>query len=196
MIKNYNDAKKQLESGIIKDCINYFKENDYILEYGYSLILSGQLAEAEHVLRKNDSIRADWAVKLIPFMRGYVEILPTYFQIRNFLEIDINLLLLARQNDFVAYILGGADLLYSVNCESYKFISRVLMNNGLFDSAKVYLDKAKDATYNDPELHFMYCQYYIHNNDFKKALVSINDCLAILPEYYPAKKIKEALLLK
>lgn len=196
MITNYNDAKKQLESGIVENCSSYFKKNGYSLEYGYCLILDGNLTEAEKELRKNDSIRADWALKLIPFMQGYVEILPTYFQIRNFLEIDINLLLLAKQKDFVAYILGGADLLYSVNCESYKFISRVLMNNGFFDSSKTYLDKAKDSTYNDPELHFMYCQYYIHHKDFDKALQAINNCLAILPEYYPAKKIKEALLLK
>ncbi len=193
---NYNDAKRQLESGITTDCATYFKSNGYSLEYGYSLILDGKLSEALIELKKNDSIRADWAIKLIPFMQGYVEILPTYFQIRNFLEIDINLLLMAKQKDFVAYILGGADLLYSVNCETYKFISRVLMNNSLFESAKVYLDKAKDATYNDPELHFMYCQYYIHNKEFKKALLSIEKCLEILPEYYPAKKIKESLLLK
>ena len=196
MITNYNNAKKQLESGIVENCSSYFKKYGYSLEYGYCLILDGKLTEAEKELKKNDSIRADWALKLIPFMQGYVEILPTYFQIRNFLEIDINLLLLAKQKDFVAYILGGADLLYSVNCESYKFISRVLMNNGYFDSSKTYLDKAKDSTYNDPELHFMYCQYYIYNKDFAKALQAINDCLAILPEYYPAKKIKEALLLK
>ena len=193
---SYNQAKKQLESGETKDCIKYFKNNNYSLEYGYCLLLEGNLTAAETEFRKNDSLRADWAIKLIPFMQGYVEILPTYFQIRNFLEIDINLLLLAKQNDFVAYILGGADLFYSVNCESYKFISRVLMNNGLFESSKTYLDKAKDSTYNDPELHFMYCQYYIHNKDFDKALHSINNCLAILPEYYPARKIKEALLLK
>ena len=90
----YNLAKKKLESGIT-DYKDFFKENGNILEYGYCLILEGQLDKAEQVLKTIDSIRADWAVKLIPFMKGHVEILPTYFQIRNFLEIDINLLLLA-----------------------------------------------------------------------------------------------------
>ena len=193
---SYEEAKKELELGITRNCISYFKDNGFNLEYGYCLMLDGNLSEAEIEFRKIDSLRSDWAIKLIPFMKGYVEVLPTYFQIRNFLEIDINLLLLAKQNDFVAYILGGADLLYSVNCESYKFISRVLMNNGLFGSSKTYLDKAKNSTYNDPELHFMYCHYYIHNNEYNKALEAINNCLSILPEYYPAKKIKEALLLK
>lgn len=191
---DYKTAKKDLESGIISDNINFFKDNQYNLEYGYSLILSGQLQEAEKVLRKIESLRADWAVKFIPFMKGYVEVFPTYFQIRNFLEIDINLLIKAKQSDYVSYVLGGADLFYSVNCESYKYFARVMMNNGFFDISKNYMDKARDKTYNDPELHFMYCQYFIHLRDIDNALVAINACLEILPEYYPAIKIKEALL--
>lgn len=191
---DYKTAKKDLESGIISDNINFFKDNQYNLEYGYSLILSGQLQEAEKVLRKIESLRADWAVKFIPFMKGYVEVFPTYFQIRNFLEIDINLLIKAKQSDYVSYVLGGADLFYSVNCESYKYFARVMMNNGFFDISKNYMDKARDKTYNDPELHFMYCQYFIHLKDIDNALVAINACLEILPEYYPAIKIKEALL--
>lgn len=192
-MNDYNLAKKKLESGIT-DYKDFFKENGNILEYGYCLILEGQLDKAEQVLRTIDSIRADWAVKLIPFMKGHVEILPTYFQIRNFLEIDINLLLLAKQTDSISYILGGADILYSVNCETYKYIARVMMNNGFYDIAENYLKEARSNTYNDPELHFMYCQYYIKKQAFDKALQSIQECLKILPEYYPAIKIKEALL--
>lgn len=191
---NYSTAKKNLELGIVSDNLEFFKNNGYNLEYGYSLILSGELSEAERVLRQIDSLRADWAVKLIPFMRGHVQMMPSYFQIRNFLEIDVNLLIMAKQTESVSYVLGGADLFYSINCESYKYLARVLMNNSFFDIAKTYLDNARMKTYNDPELHFMYCQYFIHNKDFKNALVAINACLQILPEYYPAKRIKEALL--
>lgn len=192
---NYNTAKKRLESGITEDKI-FFKDNGNILEYGYCLLLEGNLSEAERILRTQDSTRADWAVKLIPFMRGHVLTLPTYFQIRNFLEIDINLLIMAKQTDSISYILGGADILYSVNCETYKYIARVMMNNGFFEIAENYLSSARSNTYNDPELHFMYCQYYIHCQEFDKALQSIENCLKILPEYYPAIKIKEALLKK
>lgn len=190
---NYDIAKKTLEAGKT-DYIDFFKDNGNILEYGYCLLLRGDLKKAKEVLQTIESTRADWAVKLIQFMKGYVEVLPTYFQIRNFLEIDINLLLLAKQTDAISYILGGADILYSVNCESYKYIARVMMNNGYFDIAKTYLDKARERTFNDPELHFMYCQYHIRNQEFDKALKSIEECLNILPEYYPAVKIKEALL--
>lgn len=190
---HYDLAKKQLESGVT-DSKDFFKSNGNILEYGYCLILEGNLSEAERVLRTIDSLRADWAVKLIPFMRGHVEVLPTYFQIRNFLEIDINLLLKAKQTDAISYILGGIDILYSVNCEVYKYIARVMMNNGFYEIAYDYLTQGCSGTYNDPELHFMMCQYYILKKEFDNALTSIDKCLKILPEYYPAVKIKEALL--
>jgi len=190
---NYEEAKKNFVLGDIGSCEKYFKSNNCSLEYGYCLLLSGKLSEAEVVLKNLDSLRADWAVKLISFMRGYVEILPTYFQIRNFLEIDINLLILNKQIDSVQYILGGADIFYSVNRETYKFIARVMMNSGYYDVAKKYLDKYKDDTYNDPELHFMYSQYYIHYKDYDKALESIDNCLMVLPDYFPAKEIKEHL---
>lgn len=193
---NYDTAKKNLESGIVSDNLDFFLNNGHKLEYGYCLILSGYLSDAERILRQVDSLRADWAVKLIPFMHGHVEILPSYFQIRNFLEIDINLLIKAKQADSVSYILGGADLFYSVNCESYKYIARVLLNNGFYDIAKDYLDNARNKTYNDPELHFMMSQYFIRTQQYDEALNSIKRCLQILPEYYPAKKIKETLLSK
>lgn len=193
---NYETAKKYLEEGKSLICKEYFKSNNYDLEYGYCLLLEGDLSNAKKILSKIDSIRADWAIKLLAFMQGYVEKLPTYFQIRNFLEIDLNLLISAKQSDSLAYILGGADLLYSINCESYKYIARVFMNTGYFDIAKTYLDKGKNNTYNDPELHFMLCQYYIYVKEFDKALYSVNSCLEILPEYYPAIKIKESLLIK
>lgn len=191
----YESAKKELESGIVNaQTKKYFVEHDYSLEHGYCLILEGKLSEAIDVLKKMDSLRADWAIKFIPFMQGYVEVLPTYFQIRNFLEIDLNLLIMAKQVDLISYVLGGADLLYSVNCESYKYIARVFMNNGYLDIAKNYIDLGRNNTYNDPELHFMNAQYYNFMHDKGNALQAIEDCLKILPEYYPAIKIKESLL--
>ena len=190
---NYEIAKKNLESGNAKD-FTFFALNGYLLEYGYSLILMGQLEKAKEVLSQVDSLRSKWAISFIPFMAGHVEKMPSYFQIRNFFEIDVNLLLKSNQIDFVSYILGGADILYSINSEVYKYIARVMMNNRYWDISKTYLDKGQELTENDPELFFMLCQYYISLSEFAKALYSIENCLRILPEYYPAIKIKEALL--
>ena len=190
---NYNLAKQELLSGTTKNCTDFFKENNYLLEYGYSLILQGRLKEAESVMRSLDSLRAKWALSLTQFMQGYVEHFPTSFQIRNFLEIDINLLILAKQQDSINYILGGADILYSINCESYKYLARVFMNNGYFNVAKTYLDKAEAKTENDPELYYMITMYHITLKEYRDALHALNRCLEFLPEYYPALRLKNTL---
>ena len=38
---DYLEALNLFENGKIDECIDYFNENDYQLEYAYSLILSG-----------------------------------------------------------------------------------------------------------------------------------------------------------
>ena len=87
-----------------------------------------------------------------------------------------------------------AEVLTEVNKECYKFIGRVLYNNNLRSLAKVYLDKYKDVVYYDPELHFIYAKYYLEEQQYKLALASINQCLLVLPEYFPAKKLKEEII--
>ena len=44
---DYKEALRHLENGEIKSCIDYFKNNHYELEYGYSLMLSNKLNDAK-----------------------------------------------------------------------------------------------------------------------------------------------------
>ena len=192
----YKQAKEFLENGNLKECIDYFKSNNYMLEYGYSLMLSGDLENAEKIFRLYPTHRGDWAIKLIPLMQGIVGIIPTYFEIRSFLEIDITLLLKSGQTNFVQYILGGADVFQNVNRESYKFLGRALLKNGFMTSAKMFLDKSISDYYRDPELHYLFVEYYLMNNHTENALYAIENCLKINSDYYPAKLMKEKLLNK
>ena len=187
---SYNSALKAFYSFDFTNCEEFFKSNDCYLQYGYCLLLQGDLETAKRFFFKikDYNPRADWAIKLIQFMQGYVISLPSYFQIRNFLEIDLNWLLQLKQYNYVEYIINGANLFYSVNSESYKFIARVLINNGYYKMAKIYLDKAKDHLYFDPELHILYVYYYSHTGETQEALKSAKICLQILPDYFPAKK--------
>ena len=110
-VESYQDAKKLFLLGdyFVED---YFQQNDYLLEYGYCKLLKGEVGEAKPVfkeLSRND-LRANWAGKLINFIEGYVLSIPSYFQIRNFLEIDLNLLIQAGQPAYVENIINGADL--------------------------------------------------------------------------------------
>ena len=193
-VASYKDAKNLFLSGdySVED---YFEKNNLLLEYAYCKLLSGDLDSAEEELKKiqDKDFRADWGVKLIQFIRGHIITAPSYFQIRNFLEIDLNLLLKAGQAEFVENIINGADVFYSINPESYKFISRVMMNNDFYDVAMYYLLRAKEKFYQDPEMHFMLANCYLKSGEKKLAIDSLNNCLNILPEYYPARKILETI---
>lgn len=189
-ICSYQEAKDRFLSGdvSVKD---FFKQNGFMLEYGYCLLLCGDSSGAKEIFSKlaKQDFRADWANKLIQFVHGYVTIVPSYFQIRNFLEIDLNLLIRAGQSEFVDYIINGADLFYSRNPESYKFISRVMLNNDCTEIALYYLNKAKDKFYNDPEMHFLMASCYLKEGEIALAKESAQNCLRVLPNYFPARRL-------
>lgn len=193
-LETYKKNKHQFLSGDYS-VESYFMQNNLLLEYSYLKLLQGEVDVAEKFLKKicEFDFRADWALKLIQFIRGYVSVAPSYFQIRNFLEIDLDLLIRAGQVDFAENIINGADIFYSVNPESYKFIARVMFNNGFSDLALLYLNKAKDKFYYDPEMHFMFAVCFKERGELLAAKESVQNCLNILPGYFPAKNLLDSL---
>lgn len=163
------------------------------IEHAYLAILDDDIESARMIFEKIDSPRAHWGKALIDIINGYVEHYPTYFEIRNFLEIDMDFLIKNEKIDYTENLLGSLDILYEINQESYKYTARVMYENRLYNASKKYMDKSKGLFYGDPELHFMLAKYYIHTREYEAALDSINNCLGILPEYFPAKALKEEL---
>jgi tetratricopeptide (TPR) repeat protein len=172
-----------------------FKFEPISIESAYLAILHEDLVSAKNIFLKIDSPRSSWGVFLIENLSGYVQKFPTYFEIRNFLEIDLDFLLKNKKTDYVQLILGIADLLAKINQETYKYIARVMYENQFYKTAKEYLEKSKDILYNDPELHFILAKYHYKNNEYSSALLNIKECLKILPDYYPAK-IFQAEIIK
>lgn len=192
----YKVAKEKFLSGDIASAELFFKKNSCFVELAYCKMLSGDLTAAKDIFSRNKQkdLRADWGEKLIQFIEGYVVNIPTYFQIRNFLEIDLNFLIKAGRADYVESIINGADIFYSSNPESYKFIARVMYNNDFIDLAIYYLDKAVENFYYDPEMHLIFANCYLKKGNKQKAKQSINNCLAILPEYVPAQKLLSQIM--
>ena len=184
---NYSEALKKFENIELNDCMDFFKENGYALEYAYSLLLSGYPAEAKKIADDNDSVRFDWLSKLISVCCGRVEY-PTYFQLRSFLEIDLTALIKAKRIDYVNNILKMAQKFQGINSECYKFIGRCLLKNGYLNEAKIFFDRSLNYYYNDIELHYLYVEYFLTIGDFQNAKKSAKICLNINPDYYPAKK--------
>lgn len=171
----------------------FFAENNNELqfksmcvEHAYLTLLSGELDVAMQIFELLDSPRARWGRALVGILSGYTEIYPSYFEIRNFLEIDLEFLLKNEKIDYVEMILGALDILIDINQESYKYVARVMFENKLYKVAREYLEKSKNIFYNDPELHFMFAKYYIKTREYELADFYLDECLNILPDYYPA----------
>lgn len=188
---DYKQAKKCLTDIQIKECEPFFRANGMLLELGYCELLKDKLDEAKStftIIRDKD-LRADWAYLLIQFMKNYIQFFPSYLQIRNFLEIDIGLLIKAGMNEYVENVVNSADIFYQINQESYKFIARALINYNYWEVAKIFLNKGVDRCYNDPELHFIYGNYHLRHGNKLLALHEFETSLEVLPNYFPAQKM-------
>ena len=163
------------------------------IEHAYLAILNEELEVAANIFSKIDSPRAFWGKILVDILKGYLPSFPTYFQIRNFFEIDLDMLLKNEKISYVEQILGSLDILSTINQEIYKYTARVMYVNRLYSAALKYMNKSKKIYYNDAELHFMLAKYYLHVNDYEQALFYDEECLKLIPDYYPAILMKQQI---
>ena len=191
----YKEAKHYLVNAEFDKCETFFKEKNYQLEYGYCKMLKGEVNEARKIFTpiRDKDMRADWAYLFIQFMNNYIQFMPSYLQVRNFLEIDIGLLIKSGLSEPVENVINACDIFYQINQESYKFIARVLLNYDYPSVAKVFLDKGVARCYNDPELHFLFGNYHLKHNNKILAKHEFETSLEVLPDYYPAKMMLEQL---
>ncbi len=196
MISDYEKVKQDFFSGRIKGCRAFFENNHYYTEAGYCCIILDNFAKAEELFSKVKDIdtRASWGLVLLQILRGNIVTFPTYFQIRNFLEIDLNILISYCKGDYVEKVIKFADFMAYYNPETYKFIGRVFWANNLMNASMFFLRRAKDKFYQDPELHYLLAYIYYQDKNFELCKKYLNSCLSILPEYNPAKKL--SLLVK
>ncbi len=188
MIMNYKEAKDKLLASDIKGCLQFFKNNGYILEAAYCELLNDNIDNALSLFLtlKDEDTRAEWGAFLCKLISGNADKYPTYLQLRNFLEIDLDILIKHFKGDYVQNIIKYADWMCRINPEVHKFIGRVLINNGIDEYGRMYLTAAKDYFFQDPELHYLLAVEFLKEKDFKAAVDSLNNCLKVLPGYFPA----------
>ncbi len=155
--------------------------------------MNDDLKSAYKIFSSIDSPRAKWGKVLVSTIRGFLDIYPTYFQIRNFYEIDLDFLLKNEKLDYVEQLLGALDIFSEINQESYKFAARVMYENNLLSAAYNYMQKSKEIYYNDAELQFMLARYFIRVHDMETAYFYNNECLKLIPDYYPALIMKQKI---
>lgn len=103
MTMNYEEVKKDFLSGKIKGCKTYFENNNYYVEAGYCCIVLDELDKAKELFQKVQEVdtRAKWGLILLQMIKGDILTFPTYFQIRNFLELDLSILILYCKGEYV-----------------------------------------------------------------------------------------------
>lgn len=163
------------------------------VEHAYLAILNDDLKTASAVFEAVDSPRARWGRALAGILSGYLEHYPTYFEIRNFYEIDLDFLLNNKKIDYTEMLLGALGILSEINNEVYKYTARVMYEHKLYNSALEYMEKSKEVLYKDPELHFMFAKYYLNQGQYRLADYYLDECLKIVPSYCPAIKLKEEI---
>ncbi len=198
MISEYKKAIEKLLARNDLSCRQFFRKHGYTLELAYCELLDDNLEEAYKLFEfvKDNDIRAHWGMFMISLIRGDVKEYPSYFELRNFLEIDLNILINYFKGNYVENIIRYADFMFTINPEVHKFIGRVLYNNRLKDNAMFFLNRAKDYFYNDPELHYLLAYIYYQDKDYANVQTALDNCLYILPDYYPAVSMKRKLLNK
>ncbi len=194
---NYKLAKNKLLASDIDGCRQFFEDNGYNLEAAYCCLMEDDLKNAKELFARSaeKDVRAQWGLFLCDLAAGKVNTYPTYLQLRNFLEIDLNLLLKYYKGDYFENIIRYVDWLCTINPEVHKYIGRVLLKSGYEKEGLYFLQQAENYFYNDPELHYLFAEYYFNKNDIKNAGTYINKCLGVLPEYFPAINLQRKLKL-
>lgn len=187
-------AKSELYLGNIETAYSYFNKAQNIYGCAYCMFLSENLEKSKILLKliKNSSPAVNWLLFLTEVIENNITEPPTYFQIRNFYEQDLEMLFKYQKNDFINKIIEKNSYIEFFNKEIYKYTARVLLNNKYIDIAEKFLKKSVDICYNDPETHFILGELYIMKKNFKKAQNEFSIANSIAGEYLPAKnKLKD-----
>lgn len=162
------------------------------VEQAYLAILKNDLDLALNMFFEKDCSRSRWGIVLVKTLKGENDVVPTYFEIRNFYEIDLDFFIKNKKFDYVDLLLNISSYWIEINQEIYKYIARVLFENKIDTLAVEYLEKSKNILYNDPEMHFMFAKYFLNIKEYENSYYHIKECLKVVPDYYPARKIFES----
>lgn len=202
MQDKYLKNKEKFLNGDLKDAKKFFAKNGFTLEYAYCKLLEDDLKGSKQLFSKIKDIdnRALWGYKIVSILQkkfteheiNYDE-MPTFFQLRNFLEVDLNLLIKYNKGNYVEILCGYSDIFASINAESYKFYTRAFYFNNYNKFAEYFANKAKDFFYNDPELHYQIALMKYNAGAKEEAKNYCLSCLHILKEYFPAINMLKSL---
>lgn len=170
------------------DAFEYFNKAGNVYGCAYCKFLTGDIEESRilSTLIKNTSPTSDWILCITNILCDDFSVNPTYFQIRNFYEQDLELLFLYKQYAIINKLINLNKYFETFNREIYKYSARVLANNSHYKESKQLLKKSLEIYYKDPETHYMLGEIYEKENDLEKAKLSYKKAIEVNTEYMPA----------
>jgi tetratricopeptide (TPR) repeat protein len=170
-----------------------FKKLHKYTEYGYCRLYQNDKEMADRIwfAQEDTSPLIMWAKAL----SGYIEKRrvkePTFFQIRNFYETDLDTLLKLKMYGYAENLISSIQYFAETNMEVYKYTGRVLYNHGYLKDAEKFLATGKEVVWEDTELHFLDAEVKLAQNERLAAIKSLENALELTPTYYPAVKLLE-----
>ena len=193
--KTYIKAKEELLTAAEGSCQQFFNNNNLLLESAYYELLHKNLNSAKKIFKslQDADIRAHWGYFVSCLTEGKIEGYPSYFELRNFYEVDLQIFFTYYLGEYIEEICKYNDWLFSINPEIFKYTGRAFLTNQYIDIGMFFLKKAKEKYFNDPELHYLLAECNINTGKYSEAMEDLRNCLTVLPGYYPAIKLKQKL---
>lgn len=159
-------------------------------EAGFCAFLEGDEKGAKNLWEnsKNKDIATLWGLCVLDLIRLKIRRRPSFFQVRAFLEVYLNLLIENEQYAWAENIISASNFLVECNPEAYKFVARVLFANNYLDLTLRFVELSKDVFPLDPEALYIEAQTHYLKKDYKKAKDAALETLIAVPDYNPAKE--------
>ena len=183
-------AQQYFIDGDFKNAKELYSKLNMPLEVAYCEIYLGNLTKAKKIISKlkKNSPAEEWIVAFIQMIEADLKFYPSFLQIRNFFEIDLNNLFLSGQKEYIENVINYVPTLVNANGEVFKLTARVLKNNGQNELAKKFLKESLDLYYKDSETHFILGEIYLLEKNIELAKKHLQYALEN-GNYYPAQKL-------
>lgn len=166
-----------------------FKKLNSFYELAYCYMLQNNFDDALKYFKISPSSPAqNWGLFFCELFTQKVTTVPSYLQIRSFLERDLALFLKLNLVELVQKTIDISEFLEQINPETNKIIARTFLYNNYPEYAKEYFIRAFDYTKNDAELYYLSGLYYKKINNLKEAQKSFKEALELNENYIPAQE--------
>lgn len=176
-----------------KAAYELFSEINETYSMGVCSLLLGDLPSARlfFKIKEDECIASNFGLVVLNVLEGDFNKIPTYFQVRCFLEVFLNLFIENKMYDFAQKLIDNYGFFSNTNYETPKFIARVLNANGFDNYVHFFADRAVEICMYDAEIYYINSLVYIKENNYKEAKKWIDKCTSFAPEYYPILKLRE-----